>query len=320
MRNKTNLPIKQLQKIQDNFATALSLPILVRGEKGEILTRPTGFAKLSQLLRKSVHLETKYQQQLLEGFEKCDRTHNLTIFEPTPDTNSFISPIIHNGLILAYFVSDAVRMGNPNLHSAEKTAKELKIETEQYLDFLLTLPIFTAEKLQATANLLKLMGNIISSLEIEGEELKLSKAKTEAANLKLLNNLRKTMSELGESQFKYQSILATADAGVYIRNLDGEILDINPLGARLLGFEQSEDIIGKNIINLYQRSSEFENFNKLLMQNGQIKKWIAELITPSGEHRFIEMNSNLVNDTGKQSVYIQTIFKDISEKFLINYA
>lgn len=162
---KNILSLQTLQKIQDNYSTALGIPVSVRNSHGEALTKPSNPSKLWNYIHKNSAAEDNLIKILQEAIEKCNRTSQIVIFERHPDTHAFLAPMMANGKPIAYFVGGLVRFGNPNMNIAEAQAKLLHLDIDTYLDAYLHLPLFTKTRLEAAANLIKTIGSTITSCE-----------------------------------------------------------------------------------------------------------------------------------------------------------
>jgi ligand-binding sensor protein len=162
---KNLLSLQVLQKIQDSYSLALGIPISIRNSEGKSITKLSNTSKLWNFIHANPAAEIKLTSILKDAIEKCNRTSQTVIFERHPDTQAFLAPITSNGKVIAYFVGGLVRFGNPDLNIAEQQAKILHIDLDTYLDAYLRLPLFTKERLEASANLIKIISSTISSFE-----------------------------------------------------------------------------------------------------------------------------------------------------------
>ena len=89
----TNLPLQVLQKIQDNYSTALGIPISIRNIDGELVTKLSNASRLWNLIHSSPEAEKNLLKILKEAKEKCQRTGQIVTHERHPDTHTFLAPI-----------------------------------------------------------------------------------------------------------------------------------------------------------------------------------------------------------------------------------
>ena len=305
--------LQTLQKIQDNYSTALGIPIYVKNSDGESITLPSNPGKLWELIHNNKPAFEHFSHLLTNAIEKCNRTGQIVLFERFPDSQTFLAPIYANGKIAAYFIGGLVRFGNPNIEKAEKQSELLGISIDIYLDAYLNLPFFTKERLEASANLIRIIGTTIYSLENQGCEIKEQNEEMKEKNSQLAKTLEQATKKLVHSENRYKQLFDTVNDGIYISDFDNEtFLDINLAGARILGFESPKDIIGKNIRDLYVFPRDRENFNNILKSKGTIKNWIAHIKTPAGEERYVETNATVIRDEKTDKTLIQGIFRDLN--------
>ncbi|MBD3270808.1 PAS domain S-box protein [Candidatus Peregrinibacteria bacterium] len=299
--------LRTLQKIQDFYTTALGFSLSIRNSEGEQIIKPTFNSKLWDFVTKHPEMEKKLSQNLLDAYEKCERTGQVIIFERCPDTLAFVAPINFNGHIIAFFVGGMVRQGNPNLDTALLQAENMNVSIDEYLDAYLNLPLITYKKLEAAGNLIKVIGSTISNLEFVGSEFKLKNIEVKKKNKQLSYELNKTT-------YSYKSIFDNVFDGIYVSNLDGRFIDMNIAGARLLGYKDPKDLIGKETKSVYVYPEDRERYIKQVKSKGYIKNWIAHIKTPAGEEKFLETNATAIKDKNGKIDLIQGIFRDINHR------
>jgi PAS domain S-box-containing protein len=305
--------LQTLQKIQDNYSLSLGIPIYIKNSEGEALTNPTNPGKLWELIHKNSQTESRFASYLSDAIEKCNRTGQIVLFERLPDTQTFLAPIYAGGKIIAYFIAGLVRYGNPNLEMAEKQAEIMGVNIDVYLDAFLNLPFFTKERLEASANLIRIIGSTIYSLENQGSEIKELNQEIQEKNHQLTKNLELTTKRLQNSESRYKQLFDTANDGIYISDLNDEtFLDINNTGAKLLGYNDPKELIGKTIHDMYVFPKDRNNFINILKSKGTIRNWVAHIKTPSGEERYVETNANVIVDNKTKQSFIQGIFRDLN--------
>jgi|YNPMSStandDraft_1061717.scaffolds.fasta_scaffold00026_46 PAS domain S-box-containing protein len=113
---------------------------------------------------------------------------------------------------------------------------------------------------------------------------------------------------------------------IIIHDLNGNILDINEITYRNLGFESKEDFFNnvKNVLDVIvaeEREKAIKNMTETALK-GFIKRNEYTVLNKNGEKLFIEASTNLLYDfEGKPKAFLSLIRditeKKISEKFLI---
>lgn len=302
------LSIPTLQKIQDNYSTALGIPISIRDIDGKLITNISNPSKLWTLIHQLPEAESKLNKPLEQAIEKCLKSGQTIIFERLPDTQTFLAPIYTNGKIQAFFIGGLVRFGNPNLEIAIKHSSEFGLEIDTYLDAYLSLQFFTRARLEASANLIRTIGSTIANLENQGKDIKLKHQIAEEKNQLLIKNLQ-------NSSNRYKKLFNTINDGIYVADLEqGTFIEINPAGAKMLGFRSPEELIGKKVKNLYVYPKDREKYLEILKRNGQIKNWISHIITPAGQEKYFDTNATLIYDEISGKHLVQGIFRDINQR------
>lgn len=191
----------------------------------------------------------------------------------------------------------------------------LGIELDSYLDAYLSLPFYTKERLEASANLIKIIGNTISTFEFEGSEIKVKQQEMQQKNVQLTKNLEKASKQLDHSQHRYKQLFDTINDGIYLADFyEGAILDINQAGTRMLGFKKPHDLFGKKISELYVHPTDRNKYLDILREKGTIKNWIAHIQTPSGQEKYFETSATLITDKNTGKTLIQGIFRDYNHR------
>lgn len=166
--SKTNnltelISVRTLEKIQDNFSRATGIPCVIRDLKGEAVTKFSNPNKLWLEVIKNPEIEKETYDNLLKVLEKCQKSGQIEIYKRYIDTYAFAVPIIINGQIIAFFIGGLVRFGNPNMATCSREAEKLHLDLDSYLEMYLELPLVEIKRLEACANLLKMIGSIITN-------------------------------------------------------------------------------------------------------------------------------------------------------------
>jgi PAS domain S-box-containing protein len=305
--------MRTLEKIQDNFSEATGISSVMRNLKGQPVTK---FSKASRLwleIVKHPEIENELEPALLEGLEKCLKTGQIQIISRYMDTHAFIVPIGIDGRILGFLIGGLVRYGNPNIVNCAKEADHLGVDLDTFLEMYLELQLFTKEKLEASANLFKIVASSISSLAKEGSEAKAKVDEMTSLNDMLEKEVEIASLELKESEERYRRIFNTINDGVYETDMVGVIKDINPAGARMLGYSRGE-LIGKNMRDLYINPTDRDEFVAKMVSRHHMEYFHPRVRLKDGTTGQFETNSALIFDQDGKNIGIQGIFRDISQR------
>jgi len=125
----------------------------------------------------------------------------------------------------------------------------------------------------------------------------------------MLNRLRK-------SEEKYRNLFENMPGAYYRTDKDGNLIMINPEGAKLFGYNSSEDILGKNISqHLYFAPEDRKKYLKELEKNkGNLKDFELTLKKKDGSPLVISDTSHYYYDKGGKVAGVEGIFVDITER------
>ncbi len=119
----------------------------------------------------------------------------------------------------------------------------------------------------------------------------------------------KAEQDILKSREEYRNLIEHASDGIFITDMEGQILSVNSAGADILEFSDKV-ILASNLRN-YLADSDFENYNGFLddLQSGKVILREYKIIRRSGNSIFVEMSGKKLGD-GR----IQIIVRDITER------
>jgi PAS domain S-box-containing protein len=126
---------------------------------------------------------------------------------------------------------------------------------------------------------------------------------------------RKNMEKaLKESEENFRGIFENMVDVYYRANLEGNLMAVSPSGVRLLGYDSSEEMIGKNIAKeFYANPQDREYLRSEIMKHGKIT-FEGILKRKDGTLIVTETNSRVVYDEGGKPVAIEGMFRDVTER------
>jgi len=303
--------VRTLEKILDNFSSATGLGCVIRDTKGNPLTKGSHPSRLWQEVVKHPHMEKQYQDYLLQMFEKVTRTGQNEIYKRYIDTYAFIVPIYMEGRAEAFFVGGLGRFGNPNMELCITEAKKLNIDTDSFLEMYLMLPLVTLEKLESCASLLRIIGSTVSTLAKEGTEAKAKLEELSEIQDFLEKKIQKNSNDLHDSEVRYRQLFNTINDGVYVTDEKGIIKEINLQGAKLLGFNSPDELIGTNMRDTYVNPEDRDEFTRIIYWKGHIEHFHPYVRLKNGDKTYFETNSTVIKDKNGKITGVQGIFRAI---------
>ena len=135
---------------------------------------------------------------------------------------------------------------------------------------------------------------------------------------KLRNNnkeLIKAKEKVEESENLYRTLVETSTEGIVLTDLNGKYLFCNTMQAKILGYENSAEIIGKNGFAFIAPESQEES--KKTLQKLQKEKSVHgefKIIRKDGSIFPAEYSSTMINDEKGNPVSILVMIRDITER------
>jgi PAS domain S-box-containing protein len=120
--------------------------------------------------------------------------------------------------------------------------------------------------------------------------------------------------ELRESEAKYKELFENAQDAIFVLDTEDNFLKMNQTGIRILGCTK-EEVIGTHISKwLTQESLKIAKDRRKKWNSGEIVDKIdtLELVSKSGEHRWVETKTRHIKD-GDRTIEIHGIARDITE-------
>ncbi|MBA7558957.1 hypothetical protein ES708_00568 [subsurface metagenome] len=131
-----------------------------------------------------------------------------------------------------------------------------------------------------------------------------------------ITKYQKMLEKLKESEEKYRSLFENMPGIYYRADTEGNIIMTNPAGAKMLGYDSPEDIIGKNLAkDLYSIPEDRKKFLKeLKKRKGNVKDYEVNLKKKDGTPITISTSSHFYYDEEGHLDGIEGILVDINER------
>jgi PAS domain S-box-containing protein len=118
---------------------------------------------------------------------------------------------------------------------------------------------------------------------------------------------------LVESEARYRTIIENMQDLVYQTDLEGNLTMISPSGARLVGYESPEEVIGHNIAqDLYADSKEREKFLAVLKERGSVTDYPLVLKNRYGAIHYVTASSHIYYNTKGEALGVEGILHDVT--------
>lgn len=312
------IPVKMLQRIQDNFCNALSITADIIDLECNPLTRVSRRTKFCDgYMHVTPKFDTLCKRDNKEAVKKVLETGKPYIFRCHAGFCLFSIPITVQGRIIACIQSGRVRLENPDVDASKEKAKYLEVSLEDYLEVYWSLPYFTEKRLDAAVEFLKVIANTISSLAIDRLSEKKRADKMRYLNEILEKEIEKRTKELRESEARFKALIENAADVIYTVNGEGILTSINKAAEDFFGYKQRE-IVGRHFTKfLYEDDIKKVRDSFLAIKNGERDRTSGlrfRVKTKKGELVYVELNSRAHFDRKGRFECIEGLLRDITEK------
>ncbi|HSJ24446.1 MAG TPA: EAL domain-containing protein [Longimicrobiales bacterium] len=121
------------------------------------------------------------------------------------------------------------------------------------------------------------------------------------------------LDDLRESEDRYRSLFEESRDAIYITNLDGEFVDVNPAMLELFGYARAE-MLSLNARSLYAASSDRDAFRRMMEEQGSVREHELTLRHSSGRQLDCLLSAMVRRGTDGQIIGYQGILHDITHR------
>lgn len=124
--------------------------------------------------------------------------------------------------------------------------------------------------------------------------------------------------QIRASEERYRSLFEDSIDGVYTSSEDGRIININPAGIELLGYDSEEEVKNLDVAkDIYLHPHRREEYKRALKQNGFVKDFEAILKRKDGSTIFCLITSTAFTDHTTGKVCYRGFIRDVTDKKLL---
>jgi PAS domain S-box-containing protein len=135
-----------------------------------------------------------------------------------------------------------------------------------------------------------------------------------AASVRSLWELDQQRQARKELEKRYRRLFYAVPIGLYRMAATGEILEANPALIQMLGYQNSEEILNQNIIDIHVDSEHQQTWQQLLQQEGTIQNLETELYRRDGMPIWVRHTVKAIQDQQGKTLYYEGSLEDISDR------
>jgi PAS domain S-box-containing protein len=118
-----------------------------------------------------------------------------------------------------------------------------------------------------------------------------------------------------ESETRFTELFQTLREGVYLASVDDRITEVNPALAQMLGFENPEDLLNRQIASLYKKSEDRAEEQDQLKNLGFLRAHEITLKHRKDERDVVTLHTTaVIHDPAGKFVRYQGTFVDVTEQ------
>src|SRR5579863_4809026 len=156
-------------------------------------------------------------------------------------------------------------------------------------------------------------------LVLESTSSVIRNAKGDPEKLVIVNrdvSERKRAEEaLRRSESGFRSVVEDAPYGIYRTRADGRFLQVNPALQRMLGYEQMDELLAKDLPSeIFRHAGEYERLIHQLTRAKEIKDVEMEWKRKDGTWITVRCSGRRVDDANSIAAYFEVFAEDVTEK------
>ena len=133
--------------------------------------------------------------------------------------------------------------------------------------------------------------------------------------LVVVNYLRvRTLGRLHRREQDLSVVFENMEDCFYRADTEGRLIWQSPSTARLLGYDDPEEIIGKLVVEFYRYPEQREELLAELQRAGHVTDYVVELLRKDGSSVFVSTNSRWWRDAKGNILGVEGIFRDFTAR------
>jgi len=119
---------------------------------------------------------------------------------------------------------------------------------------------------------------------------------------------------LRTSEKEYRDLFENMQDVVCRMSPEGKILAINPAGARALGHDKPDSLLGRKLQGFYEDRSDWKYYEKMLGEKGFVEDHVIRFRRRDNLVLALSINAQVVLDENGQPIGVDAVFRDVTER------
>ncbi len=120
---------------------------------------------------------------------------------------------------------------------------------------------------------------------------------------------------ISESEERYRSLFESSKDTIYISTPDGRLVDINPAGVELFGYDSAEDLLRVDVeSDLYRYPAHRREFLARVDSEGYVRDGELEIVRKDGDFITVLATTSAVHDTTGKVVAYRGILRNVTNQ------
>ena len=125
---------------------------------------------------------------------------------------------------------------------------------------------------------------------------------------------RRAEDSLRASEKRYRDLFDASSDGIYKADAEGLFSSMNVAGARIFGYENPAEIIGRPVLDYWRDPADRERFRGALEREKSVSAYRIRAKKKSGEHLELESSSRILEDDDGAFLGIEGVLRDVTER------
>ncbi len=286
--------LEKLEMVLSGFSRATGYSVgLLEHESGEVLIK-TGWREICARFHRVneasvIHCQTSNRQ--LTG--KIGEPGEINIEHCENGLVDACTPVVIGGRHLADLFTGQVFFAPPDPERFRRQAREYGFDEKAYLRAMEQVPVVDPEIFREHLCFLAHLATTVAEIGL-------------------------TQLRLRRSEERYRMLFSESQDGIFQIGLDGRFLEINPAGARILGYDSEEELKNVNTTSdLYKNPEDCHSYLELMQRQGVVRNHEITMIKKDGSDVIIEVSATPYKDGSGRVVGFRGIYRDITEKRML---